>query len=424
VSRVGPVFVREYLENVRTKAFLVGLVLTPLWFVLAFAIPKMVASAKRDVQRVTVVDETGVLAADLRAELEAPNPRARVGRFEIEAVLGPEAWTPGPDGAAPVEALRRRAGEGETLLAVLTTPLLEKRRPRDDERAPEVVGSGGAAAFEGARDVVEAVNRVVNRRLIRDQRLPEDVVERLTRPAIEFHAITREGRPAGAAQMLAPIAFMMLLFMGIVGISQMLVSSTLEEKTNRVYEVLLSSVSSLQLMTGKLLGICAVGFTLMTLWAGGGLLAAALQGATSLVTGGQIGLLLAYYVLGFFLIASLMAAVGSACNTLKEAQNLMAPISLLLAFPLLLSIGVLRDPNGPVATVASFVPPFTPFLMMARIGSVPGPPAWQVAASLALLALSTLVAVRLSARVFRVGILLYGQPPRLREIWRWVRAKD
>jgi ABC-2 type transport system permease protein len=91
---------------------------------------------------------------------------------------------------------------------------------------------------------------------------------------------------------------------------------------------------------------------------------------------------------------------------------------------MLLSIVVLRDPNGTFATVASFIPPFTPFLMMARIGSVPAPPPWQIVASLLLLALSTYVALRLAARVFRVGILLYGQPPRLREIWRWVRAKD
>ena len=421
MSRVGAVFVREYLENVRTKAFLIGLILTQLWFVLAFAVPKLAASAKRELQKVVVVDQTGVLAAELRAELQRPNRRGEVTAYEIQDVPAADAWTPGADGTSPVDALQRRAAEGELVVAILTPPLLEKREPKDDERAPVIVGSPGAGALETGRDVADAVNRVVNRRLIREQRLPEGLAERLAKPAVGYVAKDREGRVAGVAQMLAPIAFMMLLFMGIVGISQMLVSSTLEEKSNRVYEVLLSSVSPFQLMTGKLLGICAVGFTLMALWSGGGLLAAALQGMTNLATGGQLALLLAYYVLGFFLIASLMAAVGSACNTLKEAQNLMAPISLLLAFPLLLSVVVMRDPNGTFATVASFVPPFTPFLMMARIGSVPGPPAWQIGASLGLLALSTLLALRLSARVFRVGILLYGQPPRLKEIWRWMR---
>jgi ABC-2 type transport system permease protein len=421
VKRVVAVFVREYLENVRTKAFLIGLILTPLWFVLAFAVPKLAASAKREVQRVAVVDETGVLLDEIREELRAPNRRGTQTSYDFESVPAEGAWAPGADGTSPLDRLQRRAAEGEVIVLVLTAPLLQKRDPVPPEHAPEIIGSTGAGAFETGRDLADAVQRVVNRRLVRDAGLPEGLAERLDKPAVWYVARDREGRVAGPAQMMVPFVFMMLLFMGIVGIGQMLVSSTLEEKSNRVYEVLLSSVSALQLMTGKLLGICAVGFTLMVLWAGGGLLAAALQGMTGIATGGQMGLLVAYYVLGFFFIASLMAAVGSACNTLKEAQNLMAPISLLLAFPLLLSIVIMRDPNGPLATVASFVPPFTPFLMMARIGSVPGPPAWQIAASLALLAVSTLLALRLSARVFRVGILLYGQPPRLKEIWRWMR---
>ena len=127
---------------------------------------------------------------------------------------------------------------------------------------------------------------------------------------------------------------MMFLFMGIVGISQMLVNSTIEEKGSRVYEVLLSSVSPFQLMAGKVLGICAVGFTLLALWTGGGIAAASMQGiGRPRDAAQQVGLFVAYYVLGFLLIASLMVAVGSACNTLKEAQNLMAPLSMLLALP-------------------------------------------------------------------------------------------
>ena len=219
-----------------------------------------------------------------------------------------------------------------------------------------------------------------------------------------------------------PFAFMLFLFMGIVGISQILVNSTIEEKGSRVYELLLSSVSPTQLMAGKILGICGVGFTLMVLWAGGGALAASLQGLGGLVDLGSVALFVAYYLLGFLLIASLMVAVGSACNTLKEAQNLLAPITLLLAMPLIIAFAVMTDPNGTFATAASFFPPFTPFLMMARIASVPSPPAWQIAASLLLLAVSTWFAIRLAGRVFRVGILMVGQPARLADIWRWMRS--
>jgi ABC-type Na+ efflux pump permease subunit len=117
-----------------------------------------------------------------------------------------------------------------------------------------------------------------------------------------------------------------------------------------------------------------------------------------------------------------MVAVGSACNTLKEAQNLLSPIMVVLALPMMMIPFVLKDPNGPMATGLSFFPLFTPFLMMMRIAQSIPPPTWQVVASLALLAASTVVAVWLAARVFRVGILLYGKPPSLREIFRWMRS--
>ena len=131
-----------------------------------------------------------------------------------------------------------------------------------------------------------------------------------------------------------------------------------------------------------------------------------------------------YYLLGFLMIASLMVAVGSACNTVKEAQNLMAPISMLLALPMILAMVTMQNPNGTVATIASFIPPFTPFMMMSRISAAPAPPDWQIWATLVLLLVGTYLSARLAARIFRVGILLYGQPPKLGQILRWMWAKD
>jgi ABC-2 type transport system permease protein len=177
-------------------------------------------------------------------------------------------------------------------------------------------------------------------------------------------------------------------------------------------------------MSGKILGICAVGLTLLTFWSAGGLIAASMQGMGDAVSGAQIGWFLVYYLLGFLMISSLMVAIGSACNTVKEAQNLMAPLSMMLALPMILAMTTMQDPNGTLATVASFIPPFTPFMMMARMAGAPAPPEWQVWATLAVLILGTYIAIRLAARVFRVGILLYGQPPSLKQIWRWMWTAD
>lgn len=413
MKRILLVLVREYLENVRTKAFLIGLVLTPVWMGLVFLVPALAQDTQKT-EHVVIVDETGKLGAPFQQLLDGLPGKGGQPRFSTEQ---------GDRGAAALIGLKAAAGRGELFAVVLGPGLLDmKRAPKEAEAATAVYGSSSVGALDTGRLLETLVDRVANERLIADHQVAPDVAKALLAKAAAYVPLTASGERGGAAQVVAPFMAMMLLFLGIVGISQMLISSTLEEKASRIYEVLLSSLSPFQLMAGKVLGICGVGLTLLTLWSGGGLVAASLQGLSGLITGPQVGLFLAYYVLGFLLIASLMVSVGSACNTLKEAQNLMAPISLLLALPVMLAMVVMRDPNGTLATVLSFIPPFTPFLMMARIASVPPPPAWQIAASLALLALSTWIAIRLAARVFRVGILMYGQPPRLKEIWRWMRT--
>ncbi len=420
MSRTWQILRREYLENVRTKAFLVGLLLTPLWMGLAFLLPAL--ADKPEEETVVIVDATGRLAGPLRERLElSPRPR-----WTVRVGPGAEAFVAGPDGTRPVDRLIEAAGRGEHFVVMIAPATLEKRPPRPGEPEGLIAGPSGAGALQTARlHLQHHVTDLVNQALARDRGLSEDDVRLLQREAIAYRAVDEQGEQVGAAGMLTPLIFMMLLFMGVVGISQMLISSTLEEKSNRVYELLLSSVSPFQLMLGKILGICGVGFTLLALWSGGGVLALALKGMDGLVSAPQLGWFLVFYVLGFLLIASLMVAVGSACNTLKEAQNLMAPISLLLALPILLGVTVIGNPNGTLATALSFVPPFTPFLMMLRVASVPPPPAWQVVASVALLAGSTLLAIRLAARIFRVGILLHGQPPSLRQIVAWLwRAPD
>jgi ABC-type Na+ efflux pump permease subunit len=128
----------------------------------------------------------------------------------------------------------------------------------------------------------------------------------------------------------------------------------------------------------------------------------------------------AYFLLGYLLFAAILVGIGAVCNTLKEAQNLMGPITILLIVPLMAMIPIGQDPNGTLAKVMSFIPPFTPFVMMNRAA---GPPElWEYAATTALLVVSIFLALWAAAKVFRVGVLLTGKPPRIREIIRWIRA--
>ncbi len=417
MSRILTVAKREYLENVRTKAFLIGVILTPLWMGLIFVIPLLIKDRDAERSVVVIADETDVLGDALERELETRE------RFDIERIDMDTLWS-GFDETEAFQELRENAGKGDLHAVILTRAALTKDKPKAGEHPTEIFGPSSMAGLTTGRELQNIVDQLVNEQIILSKQIDPEAAALLQRSTVRYMGLKPDGAAGGEAHTMTPFIFMMLLFIGIMGISQMLLNSTLEEKSNRIYEVLLSSVSARQLMAGKIIGICAVGFTLLLLWSVGGWIAAASSGMGDLVSGKQVGLFFLYYLLGFLMIASLMVAIGSACNTLKEAQNLMAPISMLLAMPLILSMIILQSPHGTLATLLSFTPPFIPFVMMMRIASVPSAPAWQIVLSLVVLAICTYFAFRLAARVFRTGVLLYGQPASLKNIFKWMRAKD
>ncbi|MBA7472585.1 putative protein YhaP [subsurface metagenome] len=222
-------------------------------------------------------------------------------------------------------------------------------------------------------------------------------------------------------KMMVPFFFMYLIFMGIVGTGQHMISSVIEEKNSRVIEVLLSAVSPFQLMAGKILGLGGIGLTVVGLWAFAAYITARWQGLNIDVTTEFVLYFVIYYILGFLLITSLLTAVGSICNTIKETQGLMMPIMMVFIIPLLAWFKVVRDPNGLMSRVFSFLPPLTPMVMILRLSS--GSDIWKVEifASIVLLAVTVLAAMWAAAKIFRTGILMYGKRLGLREVCRCLR---
>ena len=228
----------------------------------------------------------------------------------------------------------------------------------------------------------------------------------------------------------APMGFVYLLWVGIFTIAQMLLNNTIEEKSNRIIEVLLSSVTPGELMMGKLMGIAAVGLTMILAWIGS--LIVILQAkagpeaefASELLSvlrhSGLLPSFLVYFVLGYLLYAGAFLAIGSLCNTLKEAQNMMGPIMVIMIVPLFTMFFIPKDPNGTLATVLSWIPPYTPFVMMNRAAA--DPPMFERVGTLLLLLATTIFVLWLSGRIFRLGILRTGQPPKFMELLRWVKS--
>lgn len=227
-----------------------------------------------------------------------------------------------------------------------------------------------------------------------------------------------------------PVAFVYILWVSVLVVTQMLVTSTVEEKSNKLVEVLLATLSPVELMAGKIVGIGATGLAIVGTWlatfaaATSGL--PALLGAPqaldlgALVAPAYLGAFLVYFTLGYFLYAALLAGLGAVCSSLKEAQTLVIPVQGILFVPLATMIPIARDPSGTLASVLTWLPPFTPFVMMNRAAQPPEP--WVYAGTTLLLLASIGAAVWAGAKVFRIGILMTGQPPRLADVLRWMAA--
>jgi ABC-type Na+ efflux pump permease subunit len=202
---------------------------------------------------------------------------------------------------------------------------------------------------------------------------------------------------------------------------QGLVTSTVEEKGSRVIEVLLSAVSPFELLAGKILGQMSVSLVILGLYIG-----LALMLLVSFAMFGLLDLSLVFYLVVFFVITyltigSAMVAVGSAVNEMREAQSLQMPIMMVLMIPWILWLPLSREPNSLLAIVLSFVPPLGDFVMLLRMTSASPPPMWQAWLSIAVGAVGAYAALWFAAKVFRVGLLMYGRPPSFGTLIRWAR---
>ena len=219
----------------------------------------------------------------------------------------------------------------------------------------------------------------------------------------------------------------------------------MEEKTNRIAEVIVSSVKPFQLMLGKIIGIGLVALTQFFIWiafmllvynlgkAGGqtGMMSSMVGGVQEVFTGINVPLILFcfvfYFLGGFFFYASLYAAIGSAVNEdMREAQSLSFPITMLVIFSIALMTTAINNPTGPIAVWASIIPFSSPIVMMARVPfGVPGTvPWWQLALSMSLLILGFLFSVWLSGKIYRTGILMYGKKPSWKEMIKWAVRRN
>jgi ABC-2 type transport system permease protein len=220
---------------------------------------------------------------------------------------------------------------------------------------------------------------------------------------------------------MIPFAFMILLMMSVMTGGAYLMTAVVEEKGSRVMEVLLSAVSPMQLMVGKIVGQMCVAMLMLGVFGGLGVAGLVAAAAIDLVPLYKLAWLVVYFFLAFFVIASMMAAVGSAVNEMREAQTLQTPVMAIVMLPWLLVMPISRAPNSGLATALSFVPGLSPFVMVIRLGGSDPIPTWQYPATVVLGVATAVFAAWAAAKIFRIGVLMYGKPPDFRTLIRWVR---
>jgi ABC-2 type transport system permease protein len=418
---------REYLERVRSRAFVAFTVLIPLFMYAIIILPsKLMIMKPSGVRHVVVVSDNPDFAQRVVKEIS-----------EKKVDKDADASKNNDDLIAPKYTA--------TIESSLTDATRTKLNAQIDAGTldgylwlePDVITTRkfkyytkNASDFVESEEMRSAVRLALTRMGMARVGVAENQVEELLKGVdidtlrVEKGKVSSSG---GMASFFLPLMLMMMIYMTVIIYGVAVMRSVIEEKTSRVVEVLLSSVSSMELMAGKILGVGAVGFTQVLIWATFGAVigSPAVMAVKSMLKDVHlpIGVVIAFpvfFLLGYLLYSTMYAAVGAMVNSDEEAQQMQWPVLAPLVSCAVFASMVVRTPGSPLAQALSIFPLTSPIIMFVRI-TVATPPAWQIALSVGLLIATIYGMVALCSRIYRVGILMYGKRPTLPEILKWIK---
>jgi ABC-2 type transport system permease protein len=424
MAKLWAVIKREYLERVRSKWFLIVTFLGPLFFAAIIILPAWLASrskATSEVYNATILDAT---STGFGQRLAAAIAGDTTDRKKVPEVLV----------VAPAELTR---AESTATRDVMSKKKVGYLVVTDQTVAGETAKYAGrnASSIPDMSQIRSALRQTILASRLEKIGIDNSRMKELTFIPLNFSTerITERGRGgSGIASVMFGFAIGFLLYMTIVIYGQTIMSSVIEEKTSRVAEVVMSSVPSDTLLVGKVLGVGAVGLTQQILWIATTYvllkirepIMAKLGAPTTTFTLPEISLgaailFLSFFILGFIFYSSLYAAVGSTVNSEQEARQASIPLMLMIVSAGVFIQPVLLNPTGTTALVLSLVPITSPIIMPIRM-AVTGVPPLEMAASIGFLVLGCVAALWLASRIYRVGLLMYGKKPTMREMARWI----
>jgi ABC-2 type transport system permease protein len=441
---------REYLTRVRAKMFIVTTVLGPVMIVLFTVVPAFIAGIKVGVTRIAIIDQTegGRMYERVRQSILSKGSDKEAGAESTEAEAARSVNSNSMDRARQAQRLREASFEVEPV-SLDGRPLEEVSRELNQKISqnkldgyiiipPDILQDGEVQYLSRNVGDVFTKEQIRDRisNAVRDQRMEDanintSLMERINKP-INMKAINSESgkqeSSGGGFFFVFIVGF--LVYIMIIMYGQVILAAVVEEKETRIAEMLFSSVRAFPLMLGKLIGVSLVALTQFAIWAlafG----AFALWGVGMLADRGMNVTLpslppiffvyfFLFFILGYFIYATVYALVGSMVTTTQEGGQVAMPILLMLIIGFYFAFPVINSPNSPLAFWVSMFPFFSPITMLVRIVTLT-PPLWQIALSLAIGYATVILLIWLAARIYRIGMLMYGKRATIPEVLRWVR---
>ena len=412
MKKIGIVIRREYLTRVRKKSFIILTFLMPLLFVGLIAGTFLLSRIdSSQTKNIVVVDETGEYFPVLKST-------------ELYHFIPKESF----------ENFREKSEDEVYATLVISGDLL-------DNPSALTLYSNKQVVISAVSTITGQLNEYLSEKKLASYRIPElkkmieDSKIAVNMQTIRLDNSGKERATSAGLAMAIGMIFTFLIYMFIFAYGAMVMQGVMEEKTNRIVEIMVSSVKPFELMMGKLIGVGLVGLTQFGLW-GVLFVGVALGGAAfvpgsneamaafyDLLSNGDLLRLCIYFVLffigGYLIYASLFAAIGAMVNSQEDTQQYMMPISILILFAFYAGFYSAQNPDGPLAFWASLIPFTSPIVMMTRLPYQVD--TWELCLSFALLIATVVLIIQLTAKIYRIGILMYGKKPSYAEIMKWLK---
>jgi len=418
----------EFVEKVKTKAFIISLVMMPMIMAIFGVLPGLLASKGDEKTKMFgIIDRTGQYAQLLGTHIvgkyllpDGTDNYKLVDLVEEDRASGERGSAARPDTSIDhlvkigIAGIRDRRIEGFFVI------------PKDiEERGKVEFRSENVGNIRDQERFSRSLSDIITQRRLEKAGFDAAKVKSLLRDIdVKTIKISEKGEEKESGFLetfFSGYIFIMMLMFLVITSGQMLVRSVVEEKANRIVEVLISSCSSRELMSGKILGLTMLGFATISFWVLI-LVGVNLSMEKPFVNFDNLALMLTYFVLGYLFFAAVFVATGAPLSTEQEAQQVTSYVSIILVFPIALAVPAMQNPDSMMVKILSLIPFLTPTMMTLRL-SIQMPALWEIVLSIVLLAASTVGMMWVASKIFRIGILVTGKKPNLKEIWRWIRTE-